>query len=126
MGAEIYLPHAEALKVCQSFNHLIGSQFKYTENGFIYDVITINPVPVNEIDEFREILTTFIQTQGANKIDLDLFEARVRDDNFTVVLSSSTNLRMGVSLLSVSLRQYVQADVSLKYGFPVDDDLVLF
>lgn len=124
---EIYLSYNEAFKIGQSFLHYIGTEFKSSTSGHIYQIFTVNPIPFNEINEFRELLSTFIQTQGANKIELQLFESRARNDNFIVLLCAKTkSLNTGLNLLSIGLRRYVQEDGSLKYGFPVDRNLNLF
>lgn len=128
---ELYLSYQDALNECKSSAHLLGTYFE-TSPGAKYEVFTINPIPLSEIDEFRELLSTFIETKGSNKIELQLFESRFRTDNFTVVLSAArvvagtANLSPQVNLITASLRRYVQTDGSLKYGFPVSESLILF
>ncbi len=128
---DIYLPYQEAKELCDSKNHLLETFFT-TSTGAKYEIFTINPIPLAEIDEFRDLLSAFIATNGANQLEFQLFESRARGDNFTVVLSAgrvvaeTTNLPSGVNLLTVPLHPYAQEDGSLIYGFPVDDDLILF
>lgn len=120
---EEYFTREEAVKLCLSYQHLIHHTFTY-EDGRVYTVNFILPVPYNEINEFVDLLKGYIQT--GDRTDLFVFDARQRKDEFIPVLFCRVDIGIHANLLSVCLSLFADQEGQLKYGFEINSDHLLY
>lgn len=120
-----YFTRAEAVKLCNSKQHLIRQEFITPKSGIKYVVNFIVPVPTNqeEMDEFRELVVAYLQT--SDRTELFKFDARPRVDKFVPVLFGRADLKGGENLLSVPLHSFVDQDGQIRYGFQVHPRSIL-